>query len=409
MPCVYIFKRGQNAGKACGKATCKQHEKLIFPLQKLPLLVISNISEKIVDYSDKIAFNSLLALSETCKEFQNIIEPLWEELYDKLDVTPEQEYYMRNLSYLKRLHLLLDKGCQRCGTPNIKKIHWPQPMRICQECFKEITITQYNLKVKYNIRLDLDDYFVLKRDVERIIHCKLEEYHLNEYKRKLATDLNVPFKDLSKYSKSYLKKYRPDPKRVEKEYYSNLAYDQFNKHIKSLRLPNKYSSPFTSEVTIIFRIIDKESYTSWHDNLHTYYDRYKENIRISEYNNQYIKKLSHLRFLLREHQYYKNIQLEIIPKIHIIIESYRDPSYTIIQLENAMQEASDIIKQFIKDNYYKPLFKNCIANEIIATMLYYPHKTITDYDKFIREFSTKTKKEYKKIITWKDVVKFVDL
>jgi hypothetical protein len=282
-------------------------------------------------------------------------------------------------------------------------------MRICQECFKEITITQYNLKVKYNIRLDLDDYFVLKRDVERIIHCKLEEYHLNEYKRKLATDLNVPFKDLSKYSKSYLKKYRPDPKRVEKEYYSNLAYDQFNKHIKSLRLPNKYSSPFTSEVTIIFRIIDKESYTSWHDNLHTYYDRYKENIRISEYNNQYIKKLSHLRFLLREHQYYKNIQLEIIPKIHIIIESYRDPSYTIIQLENAMQEASDIIKQFIKDNYYKPLFKNCIANEIIATMLYYPHKTITDYDKFIREFSTKTKKEYKKIITWKDVVKFVDL
>ncbi len=412
MPCVYVFKRGQKAGQQCGKENCKQHAKHIFELQKLPQLVLTNIFKKYLNYPEKYAFNHLLNLSKTCKEFNNIIEPIWELLYDKLIVTDYEEDCMLHLSYLERLHLLLDKGCQKCNRPNIKKIHWPYTIRLCHDCFKEETITPYLLKVRYNIYFITDDEFLLKKDVEEMIECKLEEYHLNDYKRQLATDINLPIKDLSKYSKSYLKKEKPNPIIVIKEYYKNLAYYHFNEHLKSLRLPNKYFAPFSQEMTIIFNIKNKSSYDEWYSNLHTYKERYDENMRIKIYNETYFRKLSHLRFLLSEHEYYNSLRIEEVPVINEIIIKYRDGKVNFItDLETAMLEASDLLKKFIKDNYYKPLFKNSVANEVAISMLRYPSKNITDYDKFIKEFAKKIKYEIPdslNIKKWKDVVKFVE-
>jgi hypothetical protein len=131
--CNYIFKSGKNKGKPCGKANCKQHDKITFPLQDLPQIALITISKCIINNfkgGDNFemfmslskrrcdAFDTLLALSRTCKNFKNIIEPYWEVVYEKfkkcilLYNSNTIETYMSELSYVEKLQLLLKRGCQ---------------------------------------------------------------------------------------------------------------------------------------------------------------------------------------------------------------------------------------------------------------------------------------------------------
>jgi len=416
MPCVYVFKRGQRAGQQCGKEKCKEHEKRIFELQKLPPLVLTNIFKNYLKYHKVLAFNHLLILSQTCKEFNQVIQPIWELLYEKIHVTDYEENCMSQLSYLDRLHLLIDRGCQRCHNPFTKKIHWPYTIRLCHDCFKKVSITPYQLKVKYNIIFMTDKVFVLRSEIERLIQCKLEEYHLNDYKRYLAQELDLPINALTKYSRSYLKKQRPNPMIVLTEYYKNLAYEQFNSHLKSLRLFNKYFPPFSKEVNKIYNIKNKQDYEEWHSNLHTYKARYDENVKIRRYNDSFFKKKSQLELLLNENQYYRSIGIDQIPEIKEIITKYNDPKNDIKEMEEAMQKASDILKKFMLDNQYKPLFENKKGNKIVESILRYPDTKLKhqDYRRFINEFSRVVHcrivitDENLKTLKWEELVELVD-
>jgi hypothetical protein len=101
------------------------------------------------------------------------------------------------LTYIQRLSLFLQRGCQACGAPRIKKVHWPFPVRMCTQCFKNMTINDYHLKDDYNItkrelsgldflskveyvrayaEKDVEGRIYVKKDVERHIGNTLAAY-----------------------------------------------------------------------------------------------------------------------------------------------------------------------------------------------------------------------------------------
>jgi hypothetical protein len=332
-----------------------------FPLQNLPELAISNVFSEIVNYPIKEAFKDLLSLNRTCKDFLKItdFEQLYKQVYDKLEVLPQHDTYMSELSYLKRLYLLLETGCQRCDTPNIKKIYWPKPMRICTKCFKEVTISLHSLRIKYRIEIDekvfkpifeletANQSLYLIKDVENLIECKIHEFSLNDYKRQLSIDLGIPAKELGIYSKLYFKVAKPNKNKVIKEYYTRLATTQF----KKLKIVDK-NMLYYKEYHELYEITTKLKYDVWFENFKTIKERLS---KYTEYKKIYDDKIQDLNSLMRTYKFRKTIcysnyeiyNIDNIPEISEILSKYKEVNYPISELEDAMNQASEIIKTLI--------------------------------------------------------------
>jgi hypothetical protein len=358
---VYVFKKGQNAGKQCGKSKhefCKTHESHVLQLLKLPELVINNMLNQIINFTPKEAFKTLVNLSISCQEFDNIITPFYKILYEKLKIPKKQDIYMNDLSYKYRLYLILYTGCQKCQTPRITKIYWPFPLRVCIDCLKSITIScntlqhVYHIKnftytkyLKYNRHLpqSIDLRYYLIQDVKNTLKCELIEGHLNDHKRDLASKLNLSYSELFTKCKRFVYEEYPDIKTIEREYYRDLAIVTFDNYLKELKIDDYFSSALAEKRKLV-RIKTKNDYDTWYDSLHDFEPNYTLYKKKERYMFIYNQKMNVLYNILCS----TNITLEDVPYIHDLLEDYKDYKKDINELDGVFKTIENIVRQFIK-------------------------------------------------------------
>ena len=433
--CSYIFKRGVNKDKQCGKKTidsssfCKIHNGRVLELGKLPVLVLSAIVDRMIITTDlnesKIVFTKLVALSQSCREYQSIInEDKWKLLYDhvKLCQLVIREQYcpelFDNMSYKNRLHLLLGTGCQRCDAPYITKIYWPFPIRVCTTCFNSITIRDYELQdVQYT-----SNYYVhgsswsryrgtqsfryyLKYLITKKLKCSLEEYRTrqneksHQHKVDIATSIGISLEELTKSLERtiLMESAFPDTKMVHQTFFQNKALKKAKSEFE------KYKGTPPPSYRDIMRecesIHDQDSYDTWFVNFES---TKKDTLAIIEkeafqilYSNSKEKIINSLNL----HPYFSNLTLydlvAIIPETHQFINFPIDTSYD--SLKKQVVKYMKRLAQFIKK-------ENITFNEVtyleakirLQSTIKFPAKEPSDLKKFILD-------EFKHFIDASDV------
>ncbi len=275
MLCNYVFRKGKNKDKNCLKINCKNHKISNLSLDCLPEELLHIILSYIND--PKI----LLKLSKTCNIFYDMIENYIENIlfnYDKADI-----FYgnCREISIYSQAELLFEVGCMRCNKPRIRKIYIPFAYRFCKDCIKEVTISNYKLEeagISYSIYKNLlytevsqwnkyyGDYtfFVyLKKDVEKIIGCKINDYIERESK-KIISQISLEYPDY------YESEANINCQITAKNLISESPYNSYknilDKYMKKYR-GNKYFLQFYSKnqikkSLIIKNAIENEDYKS---------------------------------------------------------------------------------------------------------------------------------------------------
>lgn len=160
-------------------------------------------------------FNTLRSLSQTCK---NLHQRVLFDQYRKqhLSEFTDLSYRISNLPSYRFLELLLDKGCQRCGKPRIRKIIPEFAIRVCQDCRDEISISEYRLREDYGIDSSVlvslpfvtaklwnsfyGDYVIKiywKKDIQSILGTSIDTYKTNMIKDALVL-LQQTYPDMDK-------------------------------------------------------------------------------------------------------------------------------------------------------------------------------------------------------------------
>ena len=384
MPCSYIYRRGKNAGIACGRAKrcsgpfCANHSKTVLQVQNLPTHVMATIVNAIRDDTHLKMFVRLLCLRATCKEYLELVDEKLVHLYAELSVPKEQETQMAGFTTKQKLHLLLESGCQRCKAPRITKIHWPFPFRVCTACIDKIMVRDYELKNEYGIERPVDRYLVreswnryggistyrlfLTQDVEKSIGCTLAAYKASEDTRSLQHKTNMVNQfghdlDISKVTAlSHIFKSSKFPifADVERDLFYKMARNAFVYSYKQ-------TAHFSQEYVILRSVNSKLGYESWmaylHDNadmlsdklVHQQYDEYKEKIRLD------------LVKLLRKNVYFSNTTLE-----QAVPDFFTRTNDTIGDLKDDTSSFINQVDWFVSNNALK---KSDIAFDKISTML----------------------------------------
>jgi hypothetical protein len=221
-------------------------------VEQMILIKLPNIEE---------AYKIACILSETCKEFKRIADNNWDLLATNIDI--------QDLSSRQKLSLLYNTFCQKCKASENTKMYLPIPIRVCCDCFKKITVTELELKKNYHI-VDLDTRFYLNKekiylikDLENTIKCKLYEYHLNDYKREIASIMEIDPIEIARLVAEFRFLRKPKLKYIERMYYNALATEQFNDIFDNLEIRSRL---FIFEVMCnINDIISKETYDEWYN------------------------------------------------------------------------------------------------------------------------------------------------
>ena len=424
MPCKYILQRGPNKGKACGRGKadyCKTHvSKPVVRLAALPLLVINNIVALVcnLDLDHKEVFGRLVALYGSCKDLVYAITPVWKKFYEKLGVSKKNETAMVDLTYLQRLHLLLDTGCQRCGTHRITKIYWPLPVRVCSTCIRLITVNEFALSKEYMVKNYNDDRFFtinyynygdyeemriyLIKHVETKIGCALLDAHLNNWKRNLAKELGISTQELTKHSASYKIHAEPSLATVSREYYSSIAIKQ---------LPYANDGPVVRYGNFATKIATKGAYDSWLAGLATVL----EDQRKHEYNKKltlaYEARKNKMRRGLQSSVYFSKLDVEKVPGIVEFFRKGEDD--TVESIGQRMRDGLRFIKGFVNENVVIIDTGNQNANGIANSIMRYPDKT-PDVKQFVTAYTKSMAYESHlvdslKIETWDDALELVKI
>ena len=104
--CQYIFKRGENKGKICGKkcvknTVCSIHKNNIqnnlVSIDDFPILVKSIIVNNITNY------NILKAISQTNKSWTEVTEDVLENIFNKLNVSKSENDMMNHYKLTTKL------------------------------------------------------------------------------------------------------------------------------------------------------------------------------------------------------------------------------------------------------------------------------------------------------------------
>lgn len=428
MPCKFILTRGKNKDLPCGKSKndyCSKHishKPIELPMNIFTVIIHHLVFQDHLDY--KSIFKNMLNIYPTCKDFKFIVDKQWELLYN-LMMHP-QDKYMSMLSYKQRLHLLLESGCQRCGIPRIKKIHWPFPIRVCEECIKEVCISEYKLKKEYNIVYKSDLFIEVntwnqrtgnnkfkvywKYLVEKKIGHSLLDTFMNIYKHNIAKTLDIPYKELLVRSVKYKNISQPGIKDVETQYYQSVANDTFDAFVKE-----KYDielKPIENMKSEIKKITSKNLYNNW---LNDYQDKYIEYCKQYEYDETQNKLFEQLRKLFTNIQYFQNVNWKSLEEAKLLLNRTYS-SDTIVYLKRDVDICKIKFLEFIHHNLplKDEIIKNDLeANQVFNNMMRYPNKTINDITGYVKKILEKKNLNLfkdmilPKIVTWNDVLDLI--
>ncbi len=408
MPCCYINKRGKNKGNLCGKGKndyCCLHSNKVIHLNKFPSLVIQHIINSILNeknnYRDKLS--KLLALYGSCKEFHDVIKPYWKILYETLDISKDEESSMKNLTYLQRLRLLLETGCQKCNKPRITKIYWPFPIRVCVDCIKSLTITNYELNKCYNINHYQDDRFFLisiynrhngyieekvflKKYVEESLGRSLESLILNDYKRQLSDRLQIDPCELIKFSPSFKSKSKPSLSDVEYEYYRGLARSKIPR--------NSDEGPMKVYKASIYDIVNKKTYGYWIDKYEDVIKKQKEFEYDRLINYEYDIGRRNYNNILQSIPYFQRVDARHIPELtHVFLKEHNED---IQSVQKKILSGYPILNDFIQKNNFVFEHSNDVINDIIQKEIRFPKREVDEKNIIAR---------YMKLLQYPDIIK----
>jgi hypothetical protein len=331
--CEYVMRGGHRQGKQCGKSCasgnkyCKNHDNQVFELQALPLDIMGILVENIIDQNHvQNATRRLNILDACCQDMHNVVTEKYKMIYDSLDVDEYIDDILneRKFSYKRRCDLLVNVGCQRCECPFIKQIHWPFPVRVCQDCFEKITIAEYKLNA-YNIFPELKSFgrkfttskyfgyerhkiFLLK-DIKENVPMDQEQIKKinispNEHMENLVSTIGVSFNELKRFSKEITRNDFPNVKTVAKEYFTycatKLLETVVEKHGNYDCMYTYMRNSFQKEKDMIQNIACMQEFNDFKKYLQTSDDVIRETLRIADLKTDTNTEIYHFQQYLRK-------------------------------------------------------------------------------------------------------------
>jgi hypothetical protein len=438
--CAYIFKKGKNVGNVCGKENCRMHKPLVV-FESFPDALIPIIIEKVIRMRipHKEIFKRLLSYQMISKEFKFIVDKNWVNLYNILDIDNTQRENAKMLTYKQKLHLFLETGCQRCDAVRITKIHWPFPIRICQNCIKDVCITEYRLKKEFFIDYKSEVFinyinvspwhrnrgitnfkFYWKYLVEKDIGKKLIDSFMNDHKREIARELEIPYKDILLHSYKYKLEAYPSKQTVEEEYYKSLANIKFKKEIKQYdnlpahQIDNKH---IRDENCAIGQIKNKTDYETWlNTRMVVFKENYNKFLKVKIYNKFYDDECSKITYSVIGIPYFSKFNWRNIDSVDIQKLSIRDKENDTIELiKNDLPDCKKAVAEFIKNNKPEYFENNKYAQYAFDQTTRYPAKIPDNVNEFCRLYfayqmipEQYTNNIVKSIKTWNDTLELVE-
>ena len=394
--CGYIFRRGASKGTQCSRCVsasgakfCSIHVKKVLDVQKFPTEIMRCIVSSVQDKTLKLAFQRLCKLAATCREYRGIVNEQCQVIYDGLNISPDRDDIMtrENMSAKRRLHLLLESGCTRCGTPRITKVHWPFPLRVCQACIRQITVPDYILETKYKLyqysgaryiectgwnRFNGETVYraYLIKDVERDVGATLDHLQATIDERntthiaEIASALDTTVADLKRICCQYMSKnyYFPNKRELIMHYWRGLA--------KNVLQDRGYQRPvFATEYDIANRVVTREDYDGFISMLQNQDAALVDKMRRQEYENQVKNVASVLYAMLKQDYYFSSVPLQLVIPAFFTRNWTND---TIETLQNDLPVLKLAVANFMEANKLVLPFTNKIGINIARQMMQYP-------------------------------------
>ena len=205
--CPVPIASGTRKGQPCGakakigNVTCMRHTAAAAcvplpdsqsPISDLPQHVLEIICSAVAQQSDASeAYHSLLALRLTSVGFKAAADGALEQLAEREadGIAAAQALCADTLPLpapRQCMDLHLGRKCMGCGCRSRDtKVHWPFPARLCKDCFGDRFVDAWTLEQMSGVRPSMFRSMVrsrnnkfCRRDVEAIIDCTLERYHV---------------------------------------------------------------------------------------------------------------------------------------------------------------------------------------------------------------------------------------
>lgn len=378
--CEHVLTRGKNAGKACGKRRCKLHAKKkdddgvkTGEAEWAVMHAIVNNLIKAVPH-DRQAFRTLSQLRRSSKSMRALVEEHLERLYATALMPGKTEDAAMDaigLSIPRRVELLTGCGCQRCGTPKITKISWPFPIRVCQPCLREITMSQGQI-AWFGVQYHSDVFRMYARNsakplfwrylVEKELGQPLEHFLMNDDKFAVANELQVDYKELLHISIHFRTAHHVIRSVAEAEYYVHLARRLFTDR---MGMHNVWLDPIVSPDYIRLHRTIRSKYD--YDVLATEFD-----VRMERY-----CKLRHLRHLetrtkalMEKHAFFRDMTWRCLkhPSVAACVQMEQDLDVvpTDDTLENACSLCLAHVREVVEEHVEKPAIPDWIQDDPIA-------------------------------------------
>ena len=173
--------KGRSAAKSHAQMLelCKQHHLLAETpeLPELPLDILRKVFAIIIDQGidamqqggntivskANSLYTTLVALSQTCKTFQDILpenHDCWRTIlrafassgdHSRDANMAQSQVIAGGLNVRRALQLVTGTGCESCGCGRTRKVHWPFFKRWCRTCLESETVSDYRLMHDYHV------------------------------------------------------------------------------------------------------------------------------------------------------------------------------------------------------------------------------------------------------------------
>ena len=417
--CRYVFRRGKKRGESCGKQCqitknankyaphtntdfCKDHVNRVMDVQRFPTHIMREIVDQIRDKNVKKEFARLSNLGATCREYREIMLERCEQIYKDLGVPDENDHEMEldQMSFKRRLHLLLESGCQRCDAPRITKIHWPYPMRLCHDCIREITVPDYMLREHYRVfnfthrrsvtfntwnRVYGDTQYrcYLIKDVEAGLGKTLDEIADSidqrslDHKREIADRLDMTMPELFAAFPRLMQQLFPDEGQVIAEFYKRKAMQRLTE--LGYNMPH-----FQAEYHQTYVIRTEAQYETFLERLETNAEMLGQKYaRQLHYENQIVF-IKSLEEIVARDKYYTTVDLNYIcPGAY-----HRPPNETIAEYKSLEGGMMNLVVNFCLENKadFSYFDGDPIALTLAEQFIKYPAKEPRNAASFAMEY-----------------------